>query len=76
MNSLKAMFAVAMVNGGKRPSNYDRSRIYYVDWWVMRFFSAKNFASALPRSNFSAEDKSHNLHVDLVDPIPLWVVWS
>ena len=29
----------------------------------------ESLASALPRPNFPTEDKSHNLRVDVVDPI-------
>ena len=29
----------------------------------------ESLASASPWPNFPAEDKSHNLHVDVVDPI-------
>ena len=31
----------------------------------------ERLASASPRPNFPAEDKSHNLRVDVVDPIHL-----
>ena len=29
----------------------------------------ESLASVLPRPNFPAEDKSHNLHINIVDPI-------